>query len=196
LLLTPEQVRPLYANDTAHDFDHALRVLALATRIGQAEGANMDILQPAVLLHDIARTEQTTTGVDHAVAGAQRARQILAGNPPNLIEAVCHAIETHRFRTGNPPQTLEAKILYDADKLDSIGAVGVARAFAYSGQFNRPLWRDDPAAEHTAAQEFKVKLARVKDKLFTPTAQKIAEQRHLYMLNFFEQLAAEITGER
>lgn len=198
MLLTPERVRPLYQNDVAHDFDHVLRVWATAQFIGRTEQANLEILNAAVLLHDIARADQTRTGVDHALEGARRAKKFLQddGCPPEFVLAVCHAIETHRFRTGCAPQTLEAKILYDADKLDSIGAIGVARAFAFGGHFNQPLWRDTDDGEHTALQEFRQKLAKVKDKLFTATAKKIAEQRHRVMVEFFEQLAAEIKGER
>jgi uncharacterized protein len=119
----------------AHDFDQVLRVLATAEQIGAAEGANLEVLRTATLLHDMARAEQARTGIDHAVAGAEQARELLrrAGQPDDFVEAVCQAIATHRFRTGPAPQSLEAKILYDADKLDSIGAVGVARAFAYGG---------------------------------------------------------------
>ena len=197
-MLTPEQVRPLYHNDAAHDFDHVLRVLANAARIAQTEGANMPVLQTATLLHDIARADQSRTGQDHAAEGAGQAETLLRsqGYQADFIEAVCCAIATHRFRSNNPPQSLEAQILYDADKLDSIGAVGVARAFAYGGHLNRPLWAEDGTGEHTALQEYRVKLSRVKDRLFTATAQKIAAQRHKHMAEFFEQMAAEISGER
>lgn len=197
-MLTIEQVADLYQNDSAHDFDHVLRVLANARRIGAVEGANMDILHTAVLLHDIARADQYRTGKDHAAEGARLARQILedAGQPEEYTEAVCHAIAAHRFRVNNPPKTLEAKILYDADKLDSIGAVGIARAFAFGGFKNRPLWREDDDGEHTTLQEFRVKLVKVKDTLFTNTARQIARERHSYMVGFFEQMAAEVAGEK
>lgn len=198
-MLTLEQVRPLYPyDDAAHDFDHVLRVLANAVRIGHAEHANMDVLRTATLLHDIARADQRRTGKDHAIEGAHRAKDLLQqmNQPDDFIESVCHAIATHRFRANNPPQTLEAKILYDADKLDSIGAVGVARVFAYSGYLNRPLWVEDDAGQHTALQEFRVKLSKIKDRLFTATARKMADQRHNYMMDFFRQMSAEIVGER
>jgi len=196
-LLTVEQVRPLYQNDAAHDFDHVLRVLTNAMQIGRAEaGTDFEILRTATLLHDIARADQKRTGQDHAIVGASRAKKLLTKlqYPDTVIEAVCHAIATHRFRANTPPQTLEAKILYDADKLDSIGAIGIARVFAYGGHINRPLWRKDTAGEHTALQEFRQKLMKVKDNLFTTTAQQIAQQRHQFMVAFFEQLNAEIQG--
>ena len=116
--------------------------------------------------------------------------------PPDFVEAVCHAIATHRFRANNPPQTIEAQILYDADKLDSIGAIGVARAFAFAGHRNQRLSAADGADDHTPLQEYRQKLVHVKDRLLTASARKLARQRHAYMVAFFEQLAAEIEGDR
>ncbi|MCK6625807.1 MAG: HD domain-containing protein [Anaerolineae bacterium] len=197
-MITVAQAQTYYHNDSAHDFDHVLRVLANAEHIGRIEQANMSVLRSATLLHDIARADQEETGQDHAAEGARRASLILreAGQPSEFIVAVCHAIETHRFRVDNPPQTLEAKILYDADKLDSIGAIGVARAFAYGGYVNRPLWAEDDSHIHTAWQEFRLKLSKVKDSLFTETARQMAQERHLFMVQFFEQIAREMRGEQ
>jgi len=192
-----EQARQYYENDTAHDFDHVLRVLANAEKIAATEsGVDMDVLRTAVLLHDIARAEQQRTGKDHAAEGARRVWKILANDPPAFVQAVSDAIATHRFRVEKPPQSIEAKILYDADKLDSIGAVGVARAFAYSGHRGHRLWAEDGDGDHTAFQEYKKKLVKLKDKLLTASAKKIAEQRHQFMIAFFEQMAAEVRGER
>jgi uncharacterized protein len=198
-MLTIHQARALYvaAGDSSHDFDHVLRVYHLAERIGQAEGADMAVVRTATLLHDIARPDQDAGRVsDHALEGGRRARGLLAGQPPHFIEAVAHAIEAHRFRVDRPPQTLEAQVLYDADKLDAIGAVGIARAFAYGAHRGQRLWADSQAAEHTAAREFVVKLSRVKDRLFTPAARAIAEERHAFMVRFFERMAAEVAGEK
>jgi uncharacterized protein len=197
-MLTIDQVRSLYeaAGDSTHDFDHVLRVYHLAERIGQAEGADMSVLRTAALLHDIARPDQDAGRVsDHAVEGACRAREILVGQPLEFVEAVTHAIESHRFRADRPPHTLEAKVLYDADKLDAIGAVGIARVFAYGAHQGRRLWAEPDAGEHTATKEFTVKLSRVKDTLFTLTAHAIAEERHTFMVEFFERMAAEVAGE-
>ncbi len=198
-MLTIDRARALYesAGDSTHDFDHVLRVYRLAERIGQAEGADMAVLRTATLLHDIARPDQDAGRVEeHAAEGAHRARQILAAQPPAFIEAVAHAIETHRFRVDRPPQTLEAKVLYDADKLDAIGAVGIARAFAYGAHRGQRLWADPDANEHTAMKEFSVKLSNLKGTLFTPTACAIAEERHAYMVQFFERMAAEVAGDK
>lgn len=194
-MISIAEARTHYNNDSAHDFDHVLRVLANALKIAQTEDADPEILQTAVLLHDIARAEQSRTGVDHAAAGAVRARQILNGAPESFVDAVCHAIEAHRFRVDNPPQTIEAKILYDADKLDSIGAIGVARVFAFSGGHNQRLWtEDDSDGDHTAWQEFNFKLAKIKDTLLTDSAKRLAADRHAYMVSFFQRMSAEVRG--
>ena len=195
--------------DAIHDFDHVLRVLALAERIGRAEGAAMEIVQTAALLHDVGRAQAEARGLDHAACAAQQAREILAGQPAAKVEAVAHAIAAHRFRTQPEPATLEAQVLFDADKLDAIGAVGVARAFAYGGAHGQRLWApmesvdvtrwknegDDPHA-HTPVHEFVVKLSRLKERLFTATGRAIAEERHATMVAFFERFDAEVRGER
>jgi len=199
MILTIDEARAHYAagGDSTHDFDHVLRVYHLAERIGQAEGADIAVLRTAALLHDVARPDQDAGRVpEHAAEGARRAREILAGQPPEFVEAVAHAIETHRFRVDRPPQTLEAKILYDADKLDCIGAVGIARAFAYGAHQGQRLWAAPDADEHTAMKEFTVKLSRVKHTLFTEAARILAEERHAFMVEFFERMATEVAGER
>ncbi len=200
-MITVEEVRRLYLeNDAAHDFDHVLRVLALAERIGQAEGADLEIVRAAALLHDVGGRDRAR----HARIGAQRAREILRGHPPAKVEAVAQAIATHSFSEKSTPQTLEAQVLYDADKLDAIGAIGVARAYAISGLMKLPLWAPVPAdyqgeargtPEHTAVHEFVFKLSRLKETLFTPTAKAIAEERHRFMVEFFARLEREVKGE-
>ncbi len=198
-MLTIDQACALYkaAGDSTHDFDHVLRVYHLAERIGQSEGADMTVLRTATLLHDIARPDEDSGQVpDHAVEGARRARDILNGQPPEFVEAVAHAIQSHRFRADRRPQTLEAQALYDADKLDAIGAVGIARAFAYGAHQGQRLWAERDGNEHTAMKEFTIKLSKVKDTLFTGTARAIAEERHDYMVEFFDRMAAEVAGEK
>lgn len=211
-MITIDEARAYYpSEDTAHSFAHVLRVLKLAERIGRAEGADMEILRAAVLLHDIARVAEDAGGPCHAETGAERARHILAGQPTAKVEAVAHAIRTHRFRGSSTPQTLEAKILYDADKLDAIGAIGVARAYAIAGHHGQRLWAKVPDGfaersieeargdvtdgEHTPVHEYWFKLSKLKDALFTRTAQAIAADRHEYMARFFERLELEVNGE-
>jgi uncharacterized protein len=198
-MLTIDQARVLYqaCDDSTHDFDHVLRVYRLAERIGEAEGANMVVVRTATLLHDIARPDQDASLIaDHALEGAWRARQILAGQPPQFVDAVAHAIEAHRFRVDRPPQTLEARVLYDADKLDAIGAVGIARAFSYGARHGQRLWAANDGSEHTPMKEFNIKLSKIKDRLFTKTARAIADERHAFMVEFFARMVAEVAGEK
>jgi len=200
-----EEARQYYADtDAAHDFDHVLRVLVLAERIGQAEGAAMEIVRAATLLHDVARAEEERSGTCHARVGAERARQILADHPADKVEAVAQAIASHRFHDKVVPQTLEAKVLYDADKLDAIGAIGIARAYALAGRCGQRLWAETPAGsldesqstDYTPVHEFTFKLSRLKDTLFTATARRIAEERHRYLVEFFARLEEEVHGKR
>ncbi len=203
-MITVAQARAYYAGaEAVHDFDHVLRVLALAERMAQAEGADLEIVRTAALLHDVARGRQEYMAADHAQAGAELARRLLAEHPPEKVEAVVHAIAAHRFRTGPAPATLEAKVLYDADKLDAIGAIGVARAFAYGGYMGQRLWaevdenyRESEAApgEHTPVHEYIVKLRRIRDRLLTASGRQLAEERHAYMVAFFGRLEQEVHG--
>ena len=198
--LSIEAARALYEGaDAAHTFDHVLRVLALAERIARAEGADLRVVRTAALLHDVERHRP-----DHHLRGAERARELLAGWPEPFVEAVAHAIAAHRFRAGPAPATLEARCVFDADKLDAIGAIGVARAFAYGGRHGQRLWvpldsvdadGPDPApAEHTPVHEYVRKLARLRGRLYTATARQIAEGRHAFMTAFYRRLEAEVTG--
>jgi uncharacterized protein len=161
------------------------------------------------LLHDVAESTDRET---HHLLGAERAREILAGRPAEFVEAVAHAIEAHRFRHDPQPETLEAKVLSDADKLDSIGAVGVGRAFAYSGAAGTALWRQ-PLEEivaggsdarrgpkelgkaYTPSHEFVYKLDRIPERLYTAMARQIAEERRRFMAEFFRRLDREASGQ-
>ncbi len=207
-MITIDEARAYYHGaESAHDFDHVMRVLALAERLARAEGADVDIVRAAALLHDIARIDEDATGGDHAQMAAERARAILLARQikAERVDAVVHAIAAHRFRSNAPPQSIEAQVLFDADKLDSIGAVGVARAYQVSGALNQRLWsavapdalatRHQRNADHSAYAEFVVKLSRVRDRLYTPSARKIAEERHAFMADFFARLEREIKGE-
>jgi uncharacterized protein len=206
-LIDVEQARQLYEGaEAVHDFDHVLRVLALAEQLARAEGADLEIVRTAALLHDAARGRRgsaSVPGFDHAQAGAELARELLAGRPPERVEAVAHAIAAHRFRRGPEPRTLEACVLFDADKLDAIGAVGVARAFHYGGNRGQRLWAEvpveyqetpDTAGEHTPVHEYVYKLARIRERLLTKSARRLAKVRHSFMVEFYERLEREIHG--
>ena len=212
--LSEDEARVLYAqgDDAAHDFDHVLRVTRMAERIAQTEGADVAVVRLAALLHDVSPPadgpDATATRRTHHLAAADFARQLLSqrGLGTERIANVVHCIEAHRFRDQTVrPQTLEAQCLYDADKLDSIGALGVARAFAYAGRFGSRLWSQPwPAAppdnakptgvEYTPVHEFVYKLQRILATLYTPTARAIGTQRHAVMVTFYDQLDAEAQG--
>ncbi|EJL30606.1 putative domain HDIG-containing protein [Brevibacillus sp. BC25] len=195
--LVAEAQKRFDGQDPAHDWQHNLRVMAMCERIGREEGADMEVLRLAALLHDIGRAEERQTGECHAEISARLAGEWLSERSMTeaFISRVQSAILAHRFRKNRPPHTLEEKVLFDADKLDSIGAIGVARVFAYTGVIGQPIQSDDPN-QHTPYKEYTWKLQRIKDKLFTTTAQKIAEDRHRFMKTFFEQWEWEVTGNR
>jgi uncharacterized protein len=209
--LTVDDARPLYGEaDSVHDFDHILRVLILAERIAASEGADLTIVRTATLLHDWGRAEAQASALNHAAVAAERARLYLTdrGASTQEVVAVCHAILAHRFREAPEPETPEAKALFDADKLDAIGALGVARAFAYGGAHNQRLWAPrervdlarwqrigDEMDIHTPVHEFIVKLSRIREQLYTDEGRRIADGRHRYMEAFFARMDAEVRGE-
>ena len=208
---TPSEstARRLYTKgDAAHDFDHVLRVTHLGMRIAQAEGAEIAVVRAAALLHDVP-VSGTGRGNHHFAAAEFAADHLRAeGWEAARIENVVHCIRAHRFRDRSiQPQTLEAKCLYDADKLDSIGAIGVARAFSHTGSHNTRIWTQPVAesppedaqpggADYTPVHEYVYKLRNVLATLYTATAQEIGTQRHEFMARFYEQLDAEMTGTR
>ncbi|GAA0368526.1 HD domain-containing protein [Bacillus horti] len=190
--------------DPAHDWAHNVRVMLVAERIGQEEQADMKILRYAALLHDIGRAEERRTGECHAEISARWAAEWLESEPAftqldakeeaEQIKAIQQAILTHRFRKNNPPTTLEERILFDSDKLDSIGAIGIGRAFAYSGLIKQSIQLLPGEEGHTPTGEFQVKLVKLKDRLYTHTAKRLAEERHQFMVDFYKRFELEILG--
>lgn len=190
----------------SHDWDHTERVLLLALRIGKKEKADLKVLRLAALLHDIGRAEEDRTDgrVCHSRRGADLAREILARHGVDRWTAarVVHCIRAHRFRRKAVPRTLEAKVLYDADKLDSIGAVGIGRAFLFAGEVGARLHNKGAdiaktkpyTREDTAFREFVVKLSRIKDRIHTAEGRRIAAERHRFMVAFFDRLHKETDG--
>ena len=170
----------------SHGFDHTIRVARLCEIIGSSEGADRDILIPAALLHDIARPAEKARGIPHEVEGARIAEEYLrsGGYDPALIPAIAAAIRTHRFRSAEKPATLEARILSDADKLDAMGAVGIARTFMRAGEHGGEM--------QDAVDHFHEKLLVLQDHLYTETARKIAAGRHAFLAGFISELEDEI----
>ena len=207
--LTDDEARALYAvGDAAHDFDHVARVTCLAVQIAQAEDADAGVVRLAALLHDAPAPGASGEREGHHWAAAAFAGELLRsrGLPEEQVRNVTHCIQAHRFRDQTvQPQTLEAQCLYDADKLDSIGAIGVGRAFAFAGAHDARLWSatlDDIAAEprlpdgreYTPVHEYVFKLRRILATLHTPTAQALGLRRHAFMESFFAQLEEEMSG--
>jgi uncharacterized protein len=192
----------------SHDWDHTLRVRRLCERIGAAEGVDMDVLLASAYLHDIARSQQDDSdgAVCHAEKGAQLAASIVEKLPltTGQKDNILHCIRSHRFRGNHKPRTPEARVLFDADKLDAIGAVGVARAYLFAGEVGARLHREDANVEatkpysvdDTGYREFIVKLCKIKDRILTPAGQKLAVDRHTFMEEFFNRFLEEYEGKR
>ncbi|MBN2047245.1 MAG: HD domain-containing protein [Anaerolineaceae bacterium] len=195
--------------DTVHGFSHIERVYHLCEHLGQAEGADQQIVLTAALMHDVAssaRDEEQRR--NHHLYSADFAVEQLSrdGWPKVRIDAVAHCIRAHRFRDETEmPETIEAKVLFDADKLDSIGAVGAARAIAYAAQHEAPFYyppsasfleRGELAADepHSSYHEYLFKLRNIRERLLTASGRSFAEERHAYMRDFYQRLAQEIEG--
>ncbi len=166
---------------TSHDDGHVARVLRLALYIAEQEGADIEIVRKAAELHDIARDKP-----NHSIEGAKMVRELLKkeGYDDEFIEKVTHCIEAHSFSTGVSPETIEAKILSDADKLDAMGAIGVARAFLFSGEKGRSI--------EDTLKHFEEKLLKLYNLLHTETARKIGLKRHRFLKEFYNQIKEEL----
>lgn len=196
--------RRMRAGRGSHGFDHVRRVLALCRRLGKE--ADLHVLTLAALLHDVGRPEEDRSNGSscHAEVGARLAGEILErhGAAPALIRKVRECVRTHRFRGRSRPLSREAKILYDADKLDSLGAVGLGRAFLFAGEVGARLHnRETEAArsaaysgEDTAFREYTVKLRHLPGRMQTEEGRRLARLRLEFMTAFFERLSAEERG--
>lgn len=185
-------------NDPAHDVGHVRRVVANARAIAAIEGGDLDVIVPAAWLHDIVNLPK-----DHperakaSVMAADKACALLVGH--DKLEAIHHAIAAHSFSANITPETLEAKIVQDADRLDALGAIGMARMFAVGGALKRSLFdADDVLALRRAPDDsvysldhIQIKLMPVAKGLQTKTGRDMAASRIEYMLGFAQQLAAE-----
>ena len=210
-MLTLEKARAWYPGyDAVHGFEHIERVYRLCKKIGPPERADMEILLAAALLHD-ANGSHPGEGnrKDHHLRSAEFAEVILRKEDwePGRILAVQHCIRAHRFREDESPQTIEAKVLFDADKLDVIGAIGVTRALAYAFQVKQPVFADpskkfmesgnkEVGEPHSAYHEYLFKLNKISEVLLTETAKKIAEHRQIYLNGFFKELADEMKNKK
>ena len=186
MLKIRNHARTIMSAGGSHGFDHVGRVTSLCMRIGREEGADMAILIPAALLHDIARPLEKEQGIPHEMEGARMAEEFLAsiGYDASAIPAIAAAIRTHRFRSEEKPVSREARILSDADKLDALGAVGIARTFMRAGEHGTLI---TDGIEH-----FHEKLLRLHGLMYTETARQIAHERHAFLSQFLNRLAEEM----
>lgn len=192
----------------SHDWEHTHRVYNLCMHIGQVEGADMEVLKIAAYLHDVGRPYQDESkgSVCHGEKGAELAGPFLEAYPITAEQKanVLHCIRSHRFRGNQNPRTLEAKVLFDADKLDAIGAIGIGRAYQFAGEvgakFHNPYvgpeGTEPYTEEDTGYREFKLKLSRIRDCMLTEEGRRMARERHAFMEKYFERFFEEYEGEK
>lgn len=192
--------------DSAHDKEHVYRVLNNALVIArQLPAVDYDVLIAACLLHDIARPEQIADpALCHAAVGSEKAYDFLLGKgfEEKFAAHVRDCIRTHRFRRNDQPESLEAKILFDADKLDVVGAVGIARTLVYKGTVSDPLYTRNPDGSicdgtegETSSffREYKFKLEKLYDRFYTQAGRELALQRKPAAENFYRSLFNEVS---
>jgi uncharacterized protein len=188
-----------------------------ALEIGRQEGADLDVIELASILHGIFENEETHSNIEgfrHEIEAAKEARKILKelGVVDKTIDAVCHCIESHRKRTSTEPQTIEAKCLFDADKLDCIGAIGVIRCAFVSFDHGQEFYREEKDIEsykrnnirpdgtiidfskHSSNLEYELSLRHVAGRMHTNTGKKLARERTDFMDEFFKKLGSEMKG--
>ena len=188
--------REVFAGDASgHDFDHTLRVFHMATRLAREEGADLQIVQLAALLHDVDDRKLSPDTCEGKLRAVTFLRDL--GVDEGVIQTIVDIITRISFSAQlPPPESLEGKCVQDADRLDAMGAIGIARTFAYGGSRGRRM--HDPLRQDAQAtiEHFYEKLLLLKDSMHTATGQRLAQQRDQYMREFLEQFYAEWNGER
>lgn len=197
-------------NPACHDWDHTQRVLNSARHICTVEKADCMVVDYAAVLHDIGRPQELQDqGITcHAEYGAGLVPRLLAdaGIRDHAFTAhVASCVRTHRYRRRDAcaPETLEAQIVFDADKLDCIGAIGIGRSFHFAGRIGARVHNTSEEArgsasystEDSAYREYLVKLRYVHDRMLTEEGRRMAEERHRFMVMFFERINREVRGE-
>jgi len=207
--------------DVGHNMDHTMRVYNTCLHLAKSHPeADLEVIKYAALLHDIGGQKeiQDKSGeTDHAIVGAEMAESILEemGLPEKKIKHIQDCIVSHRYKTENKPKTIEAEILFDADKLDAIGAIGVARAFVWVGNNRAKIYykpedleqyakenlsgkingRIQDKSKHSPQIEFEAKLKFLPGKLHTEAGRKIAEERLEFFRDFLNRLEKEVQGK-
>lgn len=209
LLNAMSYIKDRFRDDhSGHDYYHSLRVFRLATLICKEEAGDLETVQLAALLHDV--DDYKLSG--GSAVGSPKARAFLAENSvlEKKAEVICDIIGSVSFKGTDTkiPKSIEGKIVQDADRLDAIGAIGIARAFAYGGNRNRDIYDPDrhprsqmnfeeyAKSDGTTINHFYEKLLNLKDMMNTKTAKAMAEQRHRFMECYLDEFFAEWNGER
>ena len=214
LQLAQAQLEQEETQDASHDYDHILRVMALAETIQAREGGNLPVIWAAVAFHDLGQERERLHGGDHALIGAEMAADLLTATqfPQTAIPAVQQAIREHRMTGGLVPQTLEGRILYDADKIDCLGAIGIGRLYCITGRYNQKIYSELPPEitepvdpllvrqlrrreDYSPAIEFRLLFQNMPERMTTSTGKELATERFEYMHHFFARLQQEIAGE-
>ncbi len=189
----------------SHDWSHVERVTKTAVAIAKKEKADISVVKVASLLHDIGRYSLKEINYDHAFEGAKMARKILKGYfqiSDKDKENIIHSIESHRFRNNLIPKTKEAKCLHDADKIDNLGAIGIARSYIYLGEtmdcviYMKAKKEKNPDSRRTNSvqEEYEIKYKHLPEKLMTKSGRRIAKERVKYMESYLQRLEKEVFG--
>ena len=202
------------SEDAAHDLDHLVRTMALADTISEREGGDLPAIWAAVALHDIGQARELRHGGDHALIGAAMAAELLSHTqfPQTAIPVVQQAIRDHRMTGGGMPHTVEGRILYDADKIDCLGAIGIGRLYIITGHYNQKVYAPVPAEilepvdpalvrqlrrrpDYSPSIEFQLLFSNLPDRMTTATGRELARERFAFMEEFFTRLKKEVEGE-
>ena len=202
------------SEDAAHDFDHLVRVMALADTIAAREGGDLPTIWAAVALHDIGQPRELRHGGDHALIGAAMAAELLQDTlfPQAAIPAVQQAIREHRMTGGILPGTIAGRVLFDADKIDGLGAIGIGRLYMITGRYNQKVYTPVPAEieepvdpalvrqlrrrpDYSPSIEFQLLFGNLPDRMATATGRELARERYAFMEEFFTRLRREAEGE-
>ena len=201
--LLKKDIKKIMKNDSAHDFDHVMRVYKNAQQISKKEKVNEKLVLSAVLLHDIVSFPKSDKrSKNSSIESAKKAKKILTKYDftSDEIVVVCDAISEHSFSQKKTPQTIEGKILQDADRLDALGAIGIARVFATGGSLQRPFYNlDDPFCKKRTPDDkiwtldhFFEKLLKLESLMNTKSGKIEAEKRTKILRDFLNQLKREI----
>ncbi|MDB4766617.1 HD domain-containing protein [bacterium] len=193
----------LEEGDAAHGISHIKRVVANAKKLAQSSDANFAIIIPAAWLHDcvcVAKDSPLRSQASSLAAKAARDFLETSGYPTDWLNEIEHAITAHSFSAGIDPQTLEAKIVQDADRLDALGAIGIARCLQTGTAMGSVLYdADDPFAENRQAEDrisiidhFYTKLLSLADTMKTAAGREEAKFRTVFMRDYLDQLRREL----